>query len=145
MKKLSTFSGRLGLAALLGLSATAAWAVDPVNISNEAELRAIANNLAGEYTLTADITVEGDWTPLGDDKNPFTGKLNGNGHVIKGIRVQNAGRNENAFIGAVMGATITKLGLENVDILGDTNAGGLVGKDKGLLLEELLLENLRCF
>ena len=131
MKKLSTFSGRLGLAALLGLSATAAWAVDPVNISNEAELRAIANNLAGEYNLTADITVEGDWTPLGDDKNPFTGKLNGNGHVIKGIRVQNAGRNENAFIGAVMGATITKLGLENVDILGDTNAGGLVGKDKG--------------
>ena len=131
MKKLSTFSGRLGLAALLGLSATAAWAVDPVNISNEAELRAIANNLAGEYNLTADITVEGDWTPLGDDKNPFTGKLNGNGHVIKGIRVQNADRNENAFIGAVMGATITKLGLENVDILGDTNAGGLVGKDKG--------------
>ena len=131
MKKLSTFSGRLGLAALLGLSATAAWAVDPVNISNEAELRAIANNLAGEYNLTADITVEGDWTPLGDDKNPFTGKLNGNGHVIKGIRVQNAGRNENAFIGAIKDATITKLGLENVDILGDTNAGGLVGKDKG--------------
>ena len=131
MKKLSTFSGRLGLAALLGLSATAAWAVDPVNISNEAELRAIANNLAGEYNLTADITVEGDWTPLGDDKNPFTGKLNGNGHVIKGIRVQNADRNENAFIGAIKDATITKLGLENVDILGDTNAGGLVGKDKG--------------
>ena len=131
MKKLSTFSGRLGLAALLGLSATAAWAVDPVNISNEAELRAIANNLAGEYNLTADITVEGDWTPLGDDKNPFTGKLNGNGHVIKGIRVQNADRNENAFIGAIKDATITKLGLENVDILGNQNAGGLVGKDKG--------------
>ena len=128
MKKLSTFSGRLGLAALLGLSATAAWAVD---ISNEAELRAIANNLAGEYTLTADITVEGDWTPLGDNDHPFTGKLNGNGHVIKGIRVQDAGRNENAFIGAIKDATITRLGLENVDILGNVNAGGLVGKDKG--------------
>ncbi len=131
MKKLSTFSGRLGLAALLGLSATAAWAVDPVNISNEEELRAIADNLAGEYTLTTDITVTGDWTPLGDDNHPFTGKLYGNGHVIKGIRVQNADRNENAFIGAIKDATITKLGLENVDILGDQNAGGLVGKDKG--------------
>ena len=128
MKKLSTFSGRLGLAALLGLSATAAWAVD---INDEAGLRAIANDLAGEYTLTADITVTGDWTPLGNNDNPFTGKLNGNGHVIKGIRVQDDGRNENAFIGAVKDATITKLGLENVDILGNVNAGGLVGKDKG--------------
>ena len=131
MKKLSTFSGRLGLAALLGLSATAAWAVDPVNISNEAELRAIANNLAGEYTLTADITVTSDWTPLGDNDHPFTGKLYGNGHVIKGIRVQDPDHNEKAFIGAIKDATITKLGLENVDILGNQNAGGLVGLDKG--------------
>lgn len=128
MKKLYTFSGQLTIAALMGLAAPAAGAVD---ISDEAGLRAIADNLAGEYTLTADITVSGEWSPLGSADNPFTGRINGNGHVIKGITYRNQDTDRAAFIHSAQGASITKLGLENVDILGNADAGGLLGKDMG--------------
>lgn len=128
MKKLYTFSGQLTLAALMGLAAPGAMAVD---ISDEAGLRAIANDLAGEYTLTADITVSGEWSPIGSSENPFTGRLNGNGHVIKGISYHNENTDRAAFIHSAKDATITRLGLENIDILGNADAGGLLGKDMG--------------
>lgn len=115
--------------ALAAVTATpSALAID---VKDEAGLKAIANDLAGEYTLTADITLSGEWTPIGSNEAPFTGKINGNGHVIKNLSVQNKQTARGAFINSAQGATITKLGLENVNIVGNEDVGGIIGKDKG--------------
>ncbi len=128
MKKCDSFSRNWMLALAVVGTAPLAMAVD---INDEAGLRSIANDLSGEYTLTADITLTSDWTPIGSDNDPFTGKINGNGHLIKGLRVQTQDVARAAFINSAQGATITKLGLDDVDILGNEDVGGLIGKDKG--------------
>lgn len=46
-----------------------------------ASINADATSLKGHYILMNDITVE-DWTPIGDEKMPFFGQFNGNGHTI---------------------------------------------------------------
>jgi|GEM_PF-5713217 len=128
MKKHYSFSRNWMIALAFATASQCALAVD---INDEAGLRNIANDLAGEYTLTADITVTGAWTPIGSGENPFTGKINGNGHVIKGISVQEKKVARGAFINSAQNATISKLGLENVDILGNEDVGGILGKDMG--------------
>lgn len=74
--------GFVALAAAFATSMSA-FAVTP--ISDAAGLAAMGNDLAGEYELTADITLTGEWAPIGNDVTPFTGTFNGNGHTIKGL------------------------------------------------------------
>ena len=62
-------------------------------ISDEAGLRTIADNMDGDYILTADITLSSDWTPLGTpsdqtDVGSFNGTLDGNGHSIIGLHFE---------------------------------------------------------
>ena len=43
------------------------------------------------FTLTADIDLSGkDWTPLGNDSTPFSGKFYGNGHEIRNMVCTNS-------------------------------------------------------
>ena len=70
-------------AALLLSSAVSAQ----TRITDEAGLKAIANDLNGNYVLAADITLTGQWTPLGTEASPFTGTFDGGGHSIKGLNV----------------------------------------------------------
>ena len=61
-------------------------------ITNEAELRSMATNPSGEYVLANDIVLTGEWTPVGTEAAPFTGKFDGAGHAVKGLVVnQDAG------------------------------------------------------
>lgn len=128
MKKQYSSSRNWMLALALATAGQCAMAID---VKDEAGLRNIANDLAGEYTLTSDILLTGPWAPLGSDETPFTGKINGNGHVIKGLYVLDQETNRNAFINSAKGATITKLGLDDVNVVGRADVGGLLGKDKG--------------
>lgn len=128
MKKYYSFSKNWTLALAFAAATQGAWAID---VKDEAGLRAMANDLAGEYTLTADITLTSAWTPIGSDATPFTGKFNGNGHVIKNLKVDNRKVARGAFINSAQNATISKVGLENVFVVGNEDVGGLVGKDCG--------------
>jgi hypothetical protein len=53
-----------------------------IPIRTAEELAAIKDNLDGQYALANNITVTGEWTPIGTEITPFTGKLYGNGHII---------------------------------------------------------------
>lgn len=76
----------------------ARW-VEAKEISDEAGLRAIADDLYGAYILTEDIVLSGEWTPLGAYFNNYTyyetdwwtyafrGTLDGDGHTISGMKV----------------------------------------------------------
>lgn len=67
---------------------------DPVNpdakpISTAEDLKAIANDLDGDYILTNDIDISGEnWTPIGTIEEPFTGTLDGDGHTISGLTIK---------------------------------------------------------
>ena len=72
-------------------------------ITDEAGLKAIANDLAGSYVLANDITLSEQWTPI----STFTGTLDGAGHAIKGLRI--AGGSPTGLFGETDGATIKNL------------------------------------
>ena len=56
-------------------------------INTESELRAVADNLAGNYILNGDIELTRDWTTIGDSKLSFFGTFDGNGYTISGLNL----------------------------------------------------------
>ena len=102
------------------------------NISDEAGLKAMAGDLAGSYKLTSDITLTEEWEPIGSNDEPFTGTLDGDGHVIKNLVIAKEGTDRVGFFGVTNGATIKKIGFENVNVTVDVTNGG--GADVGVVI-----------
>ena len=62
---------------------------DAKPISTVEDLKAIVNNLDGDYILTKDLNLnEENWTPIGTQEAPFTGTLDGDGHTIEGLAIK---------------------------------------------------------
>ncbi len=67
-----------------------------IDICTRAELEAIADDMSGHYRLVCDIDLAGrDWQVLGGAINntgegqaEFKGSLNGNGHIIRNLRIR---------------------------------------------------------
>ena len=97
-------------------------------ITNEAGLRAMASNLAGNYVLANDITLTSEWAPVGNSGAPFTGTLNGNGHVIKGLSFNNAEADFVGLFGVASGATIQNLRVSGADVIGRNHVGIVAGR-----------------
>lgn len=96
-------------------------------ITNEAELRSMATNPAGEYVLANDIVLTGEWTPVGTEAAPFTGKFDGAGHAVKGLVVnQQAGFL--GLFGCVSSASISNVRIEQADVRGKDHVGIAVGR-----------------
>ena len=76
------------------------------------ELRAIgeAYPLSGNYMLANDITMSGEWSPIGNSENPFTGIFDGNGYTIDGLT---AAPEANGFFGVAKDSVIRNVVLEN--------------------------------
>lgn len=81
------------------------------------ELSAIgeAYPLSGNYMLANDITMSGEWTPIGSSENPFTGIFDGNGYVIDSLA---AAPEANGFFGVTKDAVIRNVVLENASFEG---------------------------
>ncbi|MDR1809371.1 MAG: hypothetical protein LBR34_03065 [Prevotella sp.] len=92
--------------------------VTPTYISDRTGLEAISSNLSGNYLVTADIDLSGaNWTPLGT----FTGILDGAGHVISGLTINNL--DAAALFGTISGnAHISNLGFEGASIYDATHS-----------------------
>ena len=88
-----------------------------IPISNRAQLEAISDNLSGSYHLTADIDLSGaEWMPMGNADTPFTGTFDGQGHVVKNMKITGEGYELNGLFGYVWVGFIKNLGLENTYI-----------------------------
>ena len=89
-------------------------------ISSEADLRMLQNIIKsststdGYYILNRDIDMSASepLEQMGDESRPFTGTLDGNGHVISGLTI-----NGHALIGNLSG-TVKNLGLVNMKFTG---------------------------
>ena len=80
-----------------------------------------------------DLSSYSNWDPIGDDSAGFTGVLDGNGYTISNLTINRPdedGVGLFAIIGdpsTMSGGEVRNLGIECVDIVGNTGVGGLVG------------------
>jgi len=114
-----------------------------VEIRTMTELAAIKDSLDKQYVLANDITVSGEWTPVGSEAIPFTGKFYGNGHTIT-VSNNFADAMYTGVFGSINGAEIRDLSVYYAGIVSasDTAAkiGGLVGNaENGATLRNIIV------
>ena len=110
------------------------------NVTTAEGLKAVADiansdNLGINITLTADITLTGEWTPIGTAwNNSYTGTFNGGGHTISGLTVKGSDEYAGLFGCIGDGGTVKNVKLENVQITSDDQyayVGGVAGYSRG--------------
>ncbi|UFJ40098.1 hypothetical protein LOK74_18980 [Brevibacillus humidisoli] len=102
-------------------------------ITNAAHLDNIRDHLSSHFQLGQDIQLDSNtnWNPIGSVSSPFTGNLDGKGHVIRGLRVDGGG-NIGLFASIADGANIRELALEDASVAStQKNVGLLVGHMQG--------------
>lgn len=98
-----------------------------VELRTATDLHVIREGLDRDYRLVEDIEIDEKFQPIGSSVKPFTGTLNGNGHVIENLRLDEHEQNHVGLFGYTKGAEIRNLGLVDVDVHGSTVVGGLIG------------------
>lgn len=103
-------------------------------VNNEKGLKNLAelvNNGATDIniTLNTDLNLTNmEWTPIGNYEQKYTGTFDGNGKTITGLTID---QKETSFLGLIgylgSGGKVQNLTLENVNLNGNWNVGGVVG------------------
>ncbi|MGN0957550.1 MAG: YDG domain-containing protein, partial [Selenomonas bovis] len=113
-------------------------------ITNATGLAAInqnPQNLSGDYSLEADLTLSGTYyTPIGGNGNgAFTGTFDGNFHTISGIQV--SGGTYGGLFGLTSHATIQNVGVKDGSVTA-VHAGGIVGSAISTTLTNVYNDNV---
>ena len=111
----------------------------PFEVSSAEQLANIGQILYCNFRLTQNITLSGNWTPLGakspcgggNDDAYFQGKLDGNDFMISGLTVNITGNYGGLFGCTGRHAEIRNVSLSGVDIMAGENSGGLAGRNRG--------------
>jgi hypothetical protein len=110
-----------------------------IPVTNEADLRAINNDLSGHYQLTQDIVLEQAWIPLATDE-PFQGILDGNGHIIYNMRIDDSELMDVGFFSRIRNAQIYNIGFVNPVV----NAGKIAeGINAGVFVGNVIASEIR--
>ena len=96
------------------------------------DLSDIRNNPGESYKLANDISLSGNWTPIGMDR-PFFGVLDGDNHKISGLKVINSNDRSGLFANTSV-AYIKNLNVEGI-IKGTGNVGILIGRADSSTIE----------
>ena len=88
-------------------------------------------------TLDTDLTLTGEWTPIGkDDNKAYTGTFDGNGKTITGLTVTGSYKYAGLFGDIDENGTVKNVVLEGVQITSDNSsgyAGGVAGDSWGTI------------
>ena len=109
--------------------------INNANVLTENYFFQLLNNLSNatsDYTNLASSTANGGagWNPIGNGSTSFTGYFDGLGHTISDLYI-NRDVAYTGLFGTANNATIKNIGLENINISGTHNVGGLVGFNQG--------------
>lgn len=137
----------------LGRSAAAAWdgtaaagfesgtgdSSDPYIIKTAEQLAFLAKQVNGGETyqgkyfqLEADLDLSGsEWTPIGTETVPFSGKFSGNGNVLTNVKISAVGDYIGLF--GYNTGTITYVGIESGEISGGNCTGSICGLNAGTI------------
>ncbi len=114
-------------------------------ISSMLQLQLMDANRAGSYALTRDLDAAiangsnsagiwgaGGFVPVGrTNALSFTGRFDGQGHVISGLTINRGGENHVGLFGRTFNATIANIGIDGGRVAGRDYVGGLVGYQTG--------------
>ncbi len=111
---------------------------NPYQIANVADFNQLSATPADcnkSFILTANLNFGGlSLTPVGNISTQFTGVFNGNDNIISNAVINQPGSSCIGLFGYVgTVGKIRNLGVENVNITGQTTVGGLVGFNSGIL------------
>ena len=94
-------------------------------------------NTGIDITLTGNITLTGDWTPIGTSiSNAYKGTFDGGGHTITGLTVTTSDQYAGLFGYIGSGGTVKDVTLEEVKIESNNDmsaVGGVAGRSYGAL------------
>ena len=105
-------------------------------VNNEKGLKNLAelvNNGATDIniTLDTDLTLTGEWTPIGTYDNPYTGTFDGNGKTITGLTVTGSNDYTGLFGRIGEDGTVKNVKLTDVEVTGGNIVGGVAGQNDG--------------
>jgi hypothetical protein len=105
------------------------------NIEDWQQLMATPDDWSSSFILTATVNLGGvTLTPVGNSSIQFTGVFDGNYNIISNAVINQSGSDYIGLFGYVVGGQIFNLGVEDVNMTGVGNVGGLVGyNDYGAL------------
>lgn len=121
----------------------AMWSGDPFLVHDAETLAAIGTDAGGyagwtlsaDYKVVADISLTAAWTPIGDGSAPFMGNLDGNGHTIDGLAINDNTLEFAGLFGLIVDGSVSDLTLTNADVnvvgSGDVYAGIIAGVNDG--------------
>ena len=102
--------------------------IEMIEIRTAEDFSNIRNNLSGSYILMNDIDFSGvEFIPIGDNRNPFTGFIEGQGYRLKNIIISGT-ENYNGIFRRMEDAKITNLSFENCIVNGGSSTGVLCGQ-----------------
>ena len=85
-----------------------------------------------DITLTGNITLTGEWTPIGTESQPYTGTFDGDGHRITGLKIDQSGTDCVGLIGRLgSGGKVQGVALTNISVSGANYVGGIAGQNDG--------------
>ena len=114
----------------------------------------LARRMTMHYKLAADLDLSAaaEWNdgkgfaPIGSERTPFRGGFNGDGYVLRGLRIRRGDENGIGFFAYLGGgARVVSLGIADARVEGQMNVGALAGEvlatvDAGL--EDARLEDV---
>lgn len=123
-------------------------------ITNAHQLQLMWLDLAADYTLGTDIDMSeltnpsGMWNttkgfvPIGESfDDSYSGSFDGNGHTITGLYINRPTTDYVGLFGYVLDGDMSNVGLEDVNITGQDSVGGLIGRMRPWVSDEVMISN----
>lgn len=103
------------------------------NTDNEKGLKNLAKLVNEEGKTDIDITLTGEWMPIGTYDKPYTGTFDGGGkYTITGLKINQSGTDNVGLIGRLgSGGKVQDVTLTEVNVTGGTYVGGIAGQTDG--------------
>ena len=123
---------------------------EPFRVYNANQLKRLnesspVNYLSGGYYFKQmeDITLAGNWSPIGDNSSPFVGNYNGNNKFISGMRLNSNSAVYVGLFGKISDSNITDLIIKDVDISGGSQyIGSLAGYSANSTIKNIILKDV---
>lgn len=108
---------------------------DPYLIENADQLNIIREAPGAHYALAEDLDLSATcvwnggraWEPIGTSSAPFTGSLNGAGHLLANLSIERPDTDYSGLFGYVSGGKITSIIFSGVNLLARNYLGSVAG------------------
>lgn len=99
-----------------------------ISIATPADFVLVTSNPTMDFELANDIDMTGvSFTGLCSSTDPFKGKFDGKGHIIRNVTFDNQAISGVGLFVKISGATIQNLGIKNANFGGNEDVGAIVG------------------